>query len=235
MGWSKATKLEGRSTKQGLVGVLVQKNIGAILEVNCETDFVARNNTFREFVLRASEACAKYVTPIDSTNITKIVLEGDSLKNLTTNEGKTLADELALMIGTVGENSVLRRALCYKTPESIELCSFSHPVSEEQLSGNFSFGKYGVIGAFSPSEGNEEIQQIQRKICQHIIGMNPKKIGDPENDKPNQEKDNEECLIFQEFVLDPDATVGEILEENNMKIFDFHRFECGENIEMLEK
>lgn len=60
MGWSKATKLEGRATAQGLVGVLIRGNIGAMVEVNCETDFVARNEHFKSFVDQASRICAKY-------------------------------------------------------------------------------------------------------------------------------------------------------------------------------
>lgn len=103
MGWSKATKLEGRSTSQGLIGVLVQNNIGTMIEVNCETDFVARNTNFRDFVEKATHACADYVLEVDNTSkITKIALECDSLRNLKLDDGKTLADHLALMIGTVG-------------------------------------------------------------------------------------------------------------------------------------
>ncbi len=73
MGWSKATKLEGRATKQGLIGVLINKNIGAMVEVNCETDFVSRNENFKEFVEKASKACSKYVEDIETKqNVTKV-------------------------------------------------------------------------------------------------------------------------------------------------------------------
>lgn len=68
MGWSKATKLEGRSTKQGLVGVLVNRNIGAMVEVNCETDFVARNENFQEFVQTVTKACAKHVAEMPTND-----------------------------------------------------------------------------------------------------------------------------------------------------------------------
>lgn len=74
MGWSKATKLEGRSTTQGLIGVLVQQNIGAMVEVNCETDFVARNGNFQQFVETVSNACLKYVNDIPSnSSFTKVL------------------------------------------------------------------------------------------------------------------------------------------------------------------
>lgn len=60
MGWSKATKLEGRQTKQGLVAVAIEQNHGALLEINCETDFVARNKTFQDMVENAVKACLQF-------------------------------------------------------------------------------------------------------------------------------------------------------------------------------
>lgn len=81
LGWAKVNKLEGRATAQGLVGVLVEKNIGALVEVNCETDFVARNSEFQTFLERASRSCVNYMSSIDSsTNVTK-VLQGLTLEN----------------------------------------------------------------------------------------------------------------------------------------------------------
>lgn len=65
MGWSKATKLEGRITAQGLIGVLIKENIGAMVEVNCETDFVARNEHFRKFVDHTARVCAEYTEQTD--------------------------------------------------------------------------------------------------------------------------------------------------------------------------
>lgn len=65
LGWSKATKLAERTTAQGLVGVLIHGNIGAMVEVNCETDFVARNEHFKNFVDHVSRICAKYTETTD--------------------------------------------------------------------------------------------------------------------------------------------------------------------------
>ena len=237
MGWSKATKLEGRSTTQGLVGVLVNNNIGAMVEVNCETDFVARNENFKNFVEKASQACAQYISEVDNTNkITKIGLESETLRGLKLDDGKTLGDHLALMIGIVGENASLKRAICYKTPEAVRLCGYTHPAPENFVEGSLMMGKYGSIAAFnSNSEKTEEIREIHRKICQHIVGMKPEKIGNAEEDKPNEVKDDEKCLIHQEFILDPEMTIGEILQGNNIKIIDFQRFECGEKMEFCKE
>lgn len=233
MGWSKAVKLEGRTTTQGLVGIVVKNNIGAMVEVNCETDFVARNDKFQQFVEQASIACVDYINEIDvKDKIAKIGLESDALKNLKTNDGKSLGDSLALMIGTVGENASIKRAIVYKTPESVSISACIHPSPETFEEGKVFTGKYGAIAAFnSNTEKSEEIQSIHRKICQHIVGMKPKKIGDVEVDKPSEDKDDEKCLIFQEYILDPEMTIGEILKENNIKIIDFQRFECGEKSE----
>lgn len=61
MGWSKATKLEGRQTTQGLVAVAVNSRTAAVVEVNCETDFVARNSTFQETVELVANTCLRFV------------------------------------------------------------------------------------------------------------------------------------------------------------------------------
>ncbi|CAO1360024.1 unnamed protein product [Diamesa tonsa] len=238
LGWSKATKLEGRNTSQGIVGVLIQNNIGTMVEVNCETDFVARNDKFKEFVEKASMACAKYISEIETNqNVTKIGLESDALRNLKLDDGKTLGDHLALMIGSVGENAMLKRAICYKAPETIRLSGYTHPAPEVEVAENtIMLGKYGTIAAFNSNiENTEEIRQVHKKICQHIVGMKPQKIGDKEKDEPNEVKDDETCLIHQEFLLDPEQTIGEILQEHNIKIIDFQRFECGENSKMIEE
>lgn len=237
MGWSKATKLEGRTTGQGLVGVCVQKNIGTMVEVNCETDFVARNENFQAFVEMASKACAEYISEVNTADkITKIGLESETLRGLKLDDGKTLGDHLALMIGTVGENATLKRAICYKTPEAVRLYGYTHPAPEGAVEdGKLLLGKYGSIAAFnSNTEKTEEIREVYRKVVQHIVGLKPERIGDPETDKPNEDKDEEKCLIHQEFLLDSSLTVREVLQEHNVKIIDFHRFECGEKVHIQQ-
>jgi len=61
MGWSKATKLEGRKTAQGLVALVLKENRGAMVEINCETDFVARNQNFKELADKVAKACLQYL------------------------------------------------------------------------------------------------------------------------------------------------------------------------------
>jgi elongation factor Ts len=137
------------------------------------------------------------------------------------------------MIGTVGENASLRRAICYKTPDNITLLGYTHPSSDAEIPANTpSFGKYGTIAAFRTAEDSQ--LEMQKKLCQHIVGMNPLKIGDKEKDEPKANKDDEICLIHQEFLSDPELSVADVLVENNLEIVDYHRFECGETERLKE-
>lgn len=231
LGWSKATKLEGRNTSQGLVGILVNKNIGAMVEVNCETDFVARNQSFQKFVQTASAACVRYMDQVEGdANLTKVGLNSEALKQIKLDDGKSLGDHLALMIGTVGENASLNRAVCYKAPEHINLTGYVHPSPSGDIPSDIpQYGKYGSILAFrtTSSDSNGE---VAKKICQHVVGMKPARIGDKDRDEPAKDKDDETCLIYQEYLAEPNYTVAEVLEANHLEVVDFQRFECGEKV-----
>ncbi|XP_062547317.1 elongation factor Ts, mitochondrial isoform X1 [Armigeres subalbatus] len=229
MGWSKATKLEGRNTTQGLIGILVRNNIGAMVEVNCETDFVARNQSFQKFVQTASAACVQYMNQVESdANLTKVGLNSEALKQIKLEDGKSLGDHLALMIGTVGENASLNRAVCYKAPESINLTGYVHPAPIDEVPSDVpQFGKYGSILAFKQTSSDSNVE-VAKKVCQHVVGMKPARIGDKTRDEPAKDKDDETCLIYQEYLADPSYTVAEVLEVNHVEVVDFQRFECGE-------
>lgn len=231
LGWSKATKLEGRNTSQGLVGILVRNNIGAMVEVNCETDFVARNQSFQKFVQTASAACVRYMDQVEGdANLTKVGLNSEALKQIKLDDGKSLGDHLALMIGTVGENASLNRAICYKAPQSINLTGYVHPSPSGDVPSDIpQYGKYGSILAFRNTNPDSN-GEVAKKICQHVVGMKPARIGDKRRDEPAKDKDDETCLIYQEYLADPSYTVGEVLEANNVEVVDFQRFECGEKV-----
>uniref|UniRef100_A0A1A9WZZ2 Elongation factor Ts, mitochondrial n=1 Tax=Glossina brevipalpis TaxID=37001 RepID=A0A1A9WZZ2_9MUSC len=237
LGWSKATKVAQRVTSQGLVGVLIRGNIGAMVEVNCETDFVARNEHFKIFVDHVSRVCAQYteLTQFDG-DLWKSGFEAEALKNLKAPDGKSLADHLALLIGTVGENAAIRRAICFKVNNDLKLSGYAHPQAASITSTQnvTQVGKYGTIVAFrSPHQDDE----LQKNLCQHIVGLNPQKLGEEGKDEPQNNKDDETCLIHQEYLVDEERTVGEVLKENNLEIIDYQRYECGEvaKNEELEK
>lgn len=163
----------------------------------------------------------------------QIDFDGESLKNITLNDGKKLSDHLALIIGKVGENASLRRATCFKATNSITLTSFAHPASEAKSPDQLQFGKFGSIVALHDHSGVDQAD-TQRNICQHIVGMNPSKIGVIDVDKPAENKDDESCLIHQEYLLDPSMTMHELLQEHNIEIVDFLRYQCGETLDQLD-
>lgn len=207
----------------------MQKNIGAMVEVNCETDFVARNEKFREFVQMATESCFKYVNDLpESDLLSRTEFQSESLKNLLSNDGKKLSDGLALMIGSVGENASLRRAVCFKVPESVQLHGMAYPTENNTVAneGQIQFGTYGTVLGLKSSETISN--EVSKNICLQIIGMNPVKIGNTEQDKPAEDKEEESCLIYQEYIFEPTLTVGEYLEQNQITVLDFQRFRCGE-------
>lgn len=71
-GWAKATKLAGRTTSQGLVGVHIKDNVGAMVELNCETDFVAKNEKFKNLVSQVARECASGATPMLENGLKKV-------------------------------------------------------------------------------------------------------------------------------------------------------------------
>ncbi|XP_013168345.1 PREDICTED: elongation factor Ts, mitochondrial isoform X1 [Papilio xuthus] len=226
MGWAKATKLAGRSALQGLVAVKFDKNHGALVELNCETDFVAKNDKFQKMIEDATMACFKFAhTNMQSKGpVTKMELDSEQLGNLAAEGGKKLSEILALFIGSVGENAVLRRAECWKANNSdVKIAGYTHPAPS--VLGDYSAGKYGALLAYRQANDHED---IGKQLCQHIVGCAPTKIGDKEADKPAKNSDDETCLIYQEYLLDPSFTVDEVLQQNNVEVIDYVRFSCGE-------
>lgn len=237
--------------------MIVQNNIGAMVEVNCETDFVARNKQFQQFVESVSIACVQHVSKMPTTDVfskvcshlllkkktfasifchlTQVYFEAENLKAMIGQDGRSLADELALMIGNVGENATLRRATCFKASDPITLFGLTHPTQAATTSTNVHLGKYGSIVAYKTTGDVSGKIDLHKNICQHIIGMNPAKVGRADIDKPNDNKDDENCLIYQEYLLDPSVTVGELFAENSLEIVGFNRFECGENVVTSEE
>lgn len=152
-------------------------------------------------------------------------LDAEQLKSLPASDGKPLADHLALMIGNVGENATLRRAICFKGDTGVRLTGYVHPSSNQ--TSPIMLGKFGALLAYK-SDRNETTDKISRQICQHVVGMNPKKVG-CEKDKPNKNNDEETCLIYQDFVMDESTKVGEVLKEYGIEVVDFKRVECGDH------
>lgn len=234
LGWSKAVKLQGRATLQGLIGVSVKNNSAVLLEVNCETDFVGRNKKFKALVEGSTESCLTQVLKMqDVTSVTKLMIENEELKSFEAPDGKKLADHVALAISDLGENLNLRRALFIKSPEDVKLSVYAHPNTDNH-SGKVLMGKYGALVAYKCDSDNAEPQQFARQLCQHVVGMNPKKVGILGEDEPEPNKDEEITMIHQEFLLEPELTVGQFISDIGLQIIDFARLECGEVDENVE-
>lgn len=131
------------------------------------------------------------------------------------------------MIGTIGENATLRRGIGFKSEDkSIFLSGYAHPSQSNQV--GCAFGKFGAIVAFRRIDTPQDLT-LERRICQHIVGMNPKRIGKKNIDKANENADIEDILIYQEYIADTSKTVGEVLDESRLQVLNYTRFECGED------
>ncbi|XP_069762192.1 elongation factor Ts, mitochondrial [Narcine bancroftii] len=237
-GWSKASKLQGRKTKEGLIGLLHDGNSAVLVEVNCETDFVARNIKFRELVQLAGIATMEHCRA-KQTNLTDYVKSSfvaEEVKKLKTSlDGRTLADQLALAIGNLGENMAIRRAAWVAVPSDWYIGAYVHgelPVDNPSLT-KMTFGKYGGFVIYRALEQNakEQLSDLGRRLGQHIVGMMPLSVGSVD-DPPGD--DSETKLLAQPFLLDPGTTVGQLLQTNGVSVLDFVRYECGEVIEAGE-
>ena len=232
-GLAKAQKKSGRIAAEGLVGVKIDKNSASIIEANCETDFVAKNDEFQNMVTSILTASKN----LDTLNK---VLNTDI-------QGRKVEEMLTEKVASIGEKISLRR---YEKINSDFISSYVHNSVAENL------GKIGVLVALSAK--NDE---LGKQIAMHIAACNP--LGLNEEDIPSsilerekkvfleQAKDSgkppeivenmvkgklkkfvaEVTLLNQNFVLEPDNKISEVVKKNGVKILDYVRFEVGEGID----
>jgi len=228
-GWTKASKLQDRPMSQGLVGVIVDKKEAVMVEVNCETDFVARNSKFQNLVSRAANVCLNHAKQVDKA---KVLLTREEVNELSSIDQK-LGDIVALNVGSIGENISIRRAACIKAQQDGQLGFYVHSSGVPHSDASCQMGKYGAIVVFKQTEPTSKsemsIGEMGQKLGQHVVGMNPLVIGTKE-DKPTKNKDKENKLIFQEFLADSTITVQQFLQQNNLEVQDFIRYQCGESL-----
>ncbi|PIK60926.1 putative elongation factor Ts, mitochondrial [Apostichopus japonicus] len=186
-GWSKATKLKDRATAQGLIGLICQDQCATMVEVNCETDFVARNNKFQHFVGQAASSTLAECKKMNdsSEKAVKKILSADELKNIPViQESKSLGELLVLTIGQIGENMSLRRGIFINAPSGSIIGSYVHSAlanPKSSPSGKFTLGKYAALVLFrrtGETQSGTPSSDIGRRLSQHVVGMNPKIIGE---------------------------------------------------------
>ncbi len=239
-GMQVAEKKAGRIASEGLVYALEEKGIGVLLEVNAETDFVAKNSEFVEFVKKTAQIVADQ-NPADV----------DALKALTY-ETETVADKLTSLIAKIGENMNIRR---FARIEG-NVCSYTHGggrigvlvQAENELSGEAYDAARDVamqVAAINPAYLSKdtvpaEDVEKEKRIIMAQIKEDPKNASKPDqiiekmaHGKLNKFYD-QNCLLQQEFVKDSSVKVEAYLASKGVKLVQFVRFEKGEGMEKKE-
>jgi elongation factor Ts len=251
-GISKADKKSGRTAAEGLIAVAGAGQKAIVVEVNSETDFVARNETFQKLV----EGIAEVGLGTDGS--VKAVSSATYPET-----GKPVADTVRDAIATIGENMNLRRSTMLSVDGGI-VSTYVHNAVRPNL------GKLGVLVALRSSGNAEALNAIGRQIAMHVAATNPlsltkddvepaiadrerkvfseqaRESGKPENIiekmvEGRMRKFYEEvALLSQSFVVNPDVTVGEALKAAETEIgapaevTGFVRFQLGEGVEREE-
>ncbi|MFC5583513.1 translation elongation factor Ts [Nitratireductor kimnyeongensis] len=251
-GIAKADKKAGRTAAEGLIGVASDANSAVVVEVNSETDFVARNEAFQALV----------------SNIATVALGTDGSIDAVSSAtypatGKSVADTVKDAIGTIGENMALRRSAKLSV-ENGAVASYVHNAVTDGL------GKLGVLVAIETTGDADAARAFGRQVAMHVAATNPLALNEADVDPAAvaREKDifsdqarqsgkpeniiekmvegrlrkffEEVVLLKQAFVMNPDLTVEKALAEAEKeigapaKIVSFVRFALGEGIEREE-
>lgn len=252
-GLAQAQKKAGRVAAEGLIGVAVDGARGAVVEVNAETDFVARNESFQAFVAAVANLTLEAQGDVDK------------LKGLDyPGSGRTVEEELTHLIATIGENMTIRRAGYLEVSEG----ALAHYVHNQLGDG---IGKIGVLVALEGTGSADTLANFGKQVAMHVAAAKPESIG--RDDLPaeavererqiliEQARDSgkpeniiekmvegrlrkyyeEACLLEQVFVIDGENTVQKALDAANKeaggeaKIKGFKLFVLGEGIEKKEE
>jgi elongation factor Ts len=242
-GLSAAAKKSGRVAAEGLVGVATAERAAAMVEVNAETDFVARNDKFQDFVEQAAKLA---------------LTTGDDVEALRAapypGAGHSVAEELTRLIATIGENMSIRRARRLQVPEGA-VATYVHNVARPGL------GKIGVLVAVEGASELEALESLGRQVGMHVAAARPEALdisavdpaalerekavlreqaagsGKPENIVEKMVEGRirkyyeEVVLLEQVWVHDGESRVRAVAEKAGVKLAGFARFQLGEGID----
>jgi elongation factor Ts len=250
-GLAKAANKAGRITADGLIGVALTATKGAVVEVNSETDFVARNDFFQGLVRMIADIALTAGTDVEDIKQARI-------------GSGTVADAIAESIAKIGENITLRRAASVEVDQGL-VASYVHNSVAEGL------GKIGVLVALKSTGNTDELARFGRMVAMHVAASNPLALDssrlDPElirrekevladraraQGKPAHVVEKivesglktfykEVCLLDQPFIHEPDKSVAQAMKESEQKagapvaITDYVRFALGEGVEREKK
>ena len=213
-GLSAVAKKSSRVAAEGLIGITIKDTKGGIIEINSETDFVARNELFQNFV----KTCSNLVLTSKS-NI-------DVLKNLPfSNSDNTVDQELKNNIATIGENMNIRRIEYIEVSEGV-LVSYVHNKVSEDL------GKLGVIVAIESKANKDKLLEVGKQIAMHIAATSPKSlnIDDLDTNLVDREK---EVLIDQAVSSGKPKDIAEKIVQGRMKKF-FQDVVLNEQVSVID-
>tara|TARA_Y100000590_G_scaffold406896_1_gene496618 strand:+ start:748 stop:1599 length:852 start_codon:yes stop_codon:yes gene_type:complete len=241
-GISKASKRMSREAKEGVIAVSGDESKTSVIEVNCETDFVAKNDEFVNFVKELSE-----LNNICNSNIEK--LKTHKMKNL-----KTVEENLLALISKIGEKITIGRTKTFNHPGAKNF-NYLHTVVKDNLS------KLAVVVSLETKDTSENLKSFGKQLAMHVAASNPlalesnkikkdildkeisliseelKNTGKPDEivkkisiGKINKFKEDN-GLLSQSWVMEPKKKVQDILKNlsiNDLKIKDFYRLKIGE-------
>jgi len=249
-GISKAAKKAGRAAAEGLVGVAVGKNAGALVEVNAETDFVARNEEFKSFVKSAADLALK-----EGGDLEKLL----AAKHGNSNVQQTLTE----LVAKIGENMSVRRTVALSVDPGV-VAAYVHNAASPEL------GKIGVLVALKSTADQAKLSALAKQIAMHVAAASPlaitsehlskdvverernvqwelaKQSGKPDNviekmmEGRMRKFYEDTVLLSQTFVIDGETQVGKVLEKAAKElgapimVEGFVRFQVGEGIEKVE-
>ncbi len=252
-GLATAAKKASRIAAEGLVSVAVEGNKGAVVEVNSETDFVAKNDMFQEYVEDAAKVallCHGEVCDMKNFNCSKC--------------GKTFEERLTDMIAKIGENMNLRRAKILEVNNGV-IASYVHSALKPNL------GRIGVLVALESTADKEKLQELGKHIAMHIAASNPlfldiahvdpaavehekgifaeqaKASGKPENiiekmvEGRIRKYYEEVVLEEQAYIMDPDKKVKQVIADYakelgaDITLTDFVCFKLGDGLQKKEE
>ena len=251
-GLAAAAKKSSRTAAEGLVGVAVSGTKGVAVEVNSETDFVAKNDQFQDFVRKVTEVA-----------LTTGATEVDALKDAAYPDGGTVAEKLTNNVATIGENQQIRRIKHVSVTQGV-VVPYMHNAAATNL------GKIGVLVALESEAATDVLEALGKQISMHIAAAFPlaltvddldaeliareRKIAAEkaaESGKPAEVQAKmvdgavakyakENALLSQIFVMDNKSTIQQVVDaagkEAGAKIVlkDYVRFQLGEGIEKEE-
>ena len=237
-GLAAAAKKAGRIAAEGVVGSFVSADgkIGAIVEVNCETDFVAKTDGFKELVKKIA-AHIVATKPADVEALLASELDGQTVEALVT-----------ASVAKIGEKISVRRFALYEAPEGV-VAAYIHGggkigVIVELKGGNAELGKDVAMHVAAANPSYLERSQVPAAELEHekeVLYEQAKNEGKPEKiiEKMVMGRINkyykEVCLVDQEFVKDPDQTVGKLVKAAGAEVLAFSRFQLGEGIEKKQE